>query len=57
MKINEHIKYWLNSADHDLETAESLLAAEKFDWCLFLGHLVLEKALDNTFGRGGKAVS
>lgn len=45
MKIDVHIKYWLNSADHDLETAESLLSAEKFDWCLFLGHLVLEKAL------------
>jgi HEPN domain-containing protein len=45
MKINEHIRYWLNSADHDLDTAESLFSAEKFDWCLFLGHLVLEKGL------------
>ncbi len=45
MKIDEHIKYWLNSADHDLDTAESLFKAGKFDWCLFLGHLVLEKAL------------
>jgi HEPN domain-containing protein len=45
MKIDEHIKYWLNSADHDLDTAESLFSAEKYDWCLFLGHLVLEKGL------------
>ena len=45
MEINEHIRYWLNSADHDLDTAESLFSAEKFDWCLFLGHLVLEKGL------------
>jgi len=45
MKIDEHIKYWLNSADHDLDAAESLFAAGKFDWCLFLGHIVLEKAL------------
>ena len=45
MEIDEHIRYWLNSADHDLETAESLFSAGKFDWCLFLGHLVLEKAL------------
>ncbi len=45
MKINEHIRYWLNSADHDLDTAESLFSAGKFDWCLFLGHLVLEKGL------------
>ncbi|GAI24688.1 unnamed protein product [marine sediment metagenome] len=45
MKISEHIQYWLNSAEHDLEAAESLFVAGKFDWCLFLGHLVLEKAL------------
>ena len=32
-------------AEHDLDTAESLFAAGKFDWCLFLGHLVLEKVL------------
>jgi len=45
MKIDEHLKYWLNSADHHLDTAESLLSAGKYDWCLFLGHLVLEKGL------------
>ena len=45
MKIDDHIEFWLNSADHDLEAAESLFSAKKFDWCLFLGHLVLEKAL------------
>ena len=28
-----------------LDAAESLFAAGKFDWCLFLGHLVLEKTL------------
>jgi HEPN domain-containing protein len=49
MKIDEHIKYWLNSADHDLDTAESLFSAEKYDWCLFLGHLVLEKGLKAFF--------
>ena len=45
MKMEEHIDYWLDSADHDLDTAEDLFAAGKFDWCLFLGHLVLEKTL------------
>ena len=51
MKIDEHISYWISSADHDLDTAESLFAAEKFDWCLFLGHLVLEKALKALYVR------
>ncbi|MDZ7700146.1 MAG: HEPN domain-containing protein [Deltaproteobacteria bacterium] len=45
MKIQAHIQHWLNSADDDLDTAEKLFAVDKFDWCLFLGHLVLEKAL------------
>ena len=41
----EHIQYWLDVAVHDLDTAESLFQSEKYDWCLFLGHLVLEKML------------
>ncbi len=45
MTIEEHIAYWLESAEHDLEASESLFMSEKYDWCLFIGHLVLEKAL------------
>lgn len=45
----EHIKYWLDSADHDLETAESMFQAAKYDWCLFIGHLVVEKTLKAIF--------
>jgi HEPN domain-containing protein len=36
VKIEEHIEFWREGAEHDLETAESLFAAEKYDWCLFL---------------------
>ena len=45
MKLHDHIQFWLDSAEHDLETANSLFSTGKYDWCLFLGHLVLEKAL------------
>ncbi len=45
MSINEHIKYWIESADNDLDAAESLFVIGKYDWCLFIGHLVLEKGL------------
>jgi HEPN domain-containing protein len=45
MNTDEHIDYWLKSADHDLDTAEALFLARKYDWCLFLGHLVIEKGL------------
>ncbi|MDY6824775.1 MAG: HEPN domain-containing protein [Thermodesulfobacteriota bacterium] len=43
--MKKHVTYWLESAEHDLDVAESLYANGKYDWCLFLGHLVLEKIL------------
>ncbi|MCI0493547.1 HEPN domain-containing protein [candidate division KSB1 bacterium] len=49
MKIEDHIKYWLDSADHDLDVAENLFQSGKYDWCLFIGHLVLEKTLKALF--------
>lgn len=51
MNIEEHIDYWLQSAEHDLDTAEALFATGKYDWCLFLGHLVLEKGLKAVYVR------
>lgn len=51
MDIEKHIDYRLQSADHDLETAEALFAAEKYDWCLFIGHLVLEKGFKAIYVR------
>ncbi|HED08412.1 MAG TPA: HEPN domain-containing protein [Ignavibacteria bacterium] len=45
MTQEEHIKYWLDSAEHDLDTANTLFSSGKYDWCLFISHLVLEKLL------------
>ena len=45
MKLEDHVQYWLDSAAHDWDTAENLFSAGKYDWCLFIGHLVLEKTL------------
>jgi len=42
---SQSITYWLNSAEHDLDVAESLFNNAKYDWCLFIAHLVLEKTL------------
>jgi HEPN domain-containing protein len=41
--MSEKHLYWLQSATHDLEVAESLFNSGKYDWCLFIAHLVLEK--------------
>jgi len=45
MNIKEHIEYWLKSASHDMEVAKALFLNQKYDWCLFIGHLVIEKTL------------
>lgn len=37
------IGYWVDSAAHDLDVAETLFKSGKYDWCLFIAHLVLEK--------------
>ena len=49
MTIQEHINYWLASAEYDLNAADSLFQAGYNNWCLFLGHLVLEKTLKALF--------
>lgn len=49
MTKDEHIDYWLKSAEHDLKAAVSLFKSKKYDWCLFIGHLVLEKTLKALF--------
>lgn len=43
MDLKEHIDYWVKSAEKDLSASQSLLTSGKYDWCLFVGHLVLEK--------------
>ena len=45
MTIEEHIDYWIDSAENDLATAESNFETKHYDWCLFIGHFVLEKVL------------
>ena len=37
------IVHWIESAQEDKQTAESLFASGHYHWCLFLWHLVLEK--------------
>jgi len=39
------IKNWLLKAKKDVETAEDLYKSRHYDWCLFIWHLAVEKAL------------
>ena len=49
MNVEEHVNYWLDSAQNDLGAAEQLFSSAKYDWCLFIGHLVVEKTLKAYF--------
>lgn len=39
------MEYWFKSADEDYDTMLYMKAGKKNTWCLFMGHLVIEKLL------------
>jgi HEPN domain-containing protein len=45
MDKSELVQHWLDSAKEDLAVCETLFKNKHYDWCLFIGHLVLEKVL------------
>ncbi len=49
LTLKEHIQYWVESAENDLSVADVLFNSGKYDWCLFIGHLVIEKILKALF--------
>ncbi len=51
MDKRQHIQYWLDTAAHDLDAAEALFNSGNYDWCLFMGHLVIEKVLKAAYVR------
>ena len=51
LTIEEQIKYWIDLAEQDLFVAESLFINKHHSWCLFIGHLVLEKTLKAFYKR------
>lgn len=44
-QINNLIKYWQKTAEHDQETMMSLFKSKRYSDSLFYGHLTLEKIL------------
>ena len=38
-------KYWIESSDEDFETMLVLFDTKRFNWSLFVGHLMIEKLL------------
>jgi HEPN domain-containing protein len=45
MTYDNEIEHWLKAAVHDLDAVRALFEKGKYDWYLFIAHLVLEKTL------------
>jgi len=45
MSNEKMIKNWLLKAENDIATANDLYKSKHYDWCLFIWHLAIEKAL------------
>ena len=51
MNSNDFMKFWFESADSDYETMKVLYNNKKNIWCLFIGHLVIEKLLKGLYAK------
>jgi len=51
----ELMNYWLESANNDYETMNILFSGGKYTWCLFVGHLVIEKLLKALYAKKNKS--
>lgn len=51
MNNTELVRYWFESSDNDYETMQVLYKNKKNTWCLFIGHLVIEKLLKCIYAR------
>ena len=45
------MEYWFKSADEDYDTMLYMRAGKKNTWCLFMGHLVIEKLLKGLYAK------
>jgi HEPN domain-containing protein len=48
-EVEKVYQYWLSSSDSDYEAMMALYQSKKYNWALFLGHIVLEKLIKAYF--------
>lgn len=51
MNYLDLMKFWFESSDNDYETMKVLYQNRKNTWCLFIGHLVIEKLLKGLYAK------
>lgn len=47
--IEKLIKYWIETSDDDFVTMMTMFETKRFNWSLFVGHLMIEKLLKAYF--------
>ena len=48
------MNYWFESSDEDYNVMQVLYNNQKNSWCLFLGHLIIEKLLKALYAKNNK---
>lgn len=43
------IKYWIDGSDDDFGTMTAMFESKRYNWALFIGHLMIEKLLKAYF--------
>jgi HEPN domain-containing protein len=43
------IKYWIDSSDDDFDTMMAMYNSKRYNWSLFIGHLMIEKLIKAYF--------
>ncbi len=43
--IEKLVKYWVETSDDDFETMNAMFETKRYNWALFVGHLMIEKLL------------
>ena len=49
------MNYWIESSEEDYNVMQVLYSNKKNSWCLFLGHLVIEKLLKAVYAKNNKS--
>lgn len=49
MDIQKEIKYWIDLADRDYPLMDHLFDSKYYLWCLYIGHLNLERLLKGLY--------
>lgn len=47
----ELMEYWTTASDKDYNSMKSIYEAKQYTWCLFIGHLVIEKLLKAIYAK------